>query len=419
MYADMGHFGRWPVTCAWLFFAYPCLVLQYFGQGAFFLSNPESRADLFYRSIPEKLFWFMFIFSIFATVIASQATLTGSFTVLSQAVNLGYFPRLKIVHTDPEIHGRVYLPDANLALAVATIAVAVGFRSSEALATAYGTTVNLIMTLTTFLLILMVYYVWRWNIIVTTIFGVCLLTIDISLAASSLFKIGSGGWLPLLFGIILALMMNTFSWGSRQLRAKNNLFVSDFLDLDPAKPLTFSAQVSAFNRIMAEENSTQHTHSNALSVFLTDSIHTLPFAMVQLMNRARFVPERALLLNVLFVEVPVIKETERIVFFTFDSAAESPWLTRACVRIGFAESRLLDIHSQVLNRVLRLLHMPADVSITYFLSQMSIRIDKSHRYSHRVVLNLYAFLRNNARHASKHFSLPPNQVLEIGSEITL
>jgi len=419
MYADMGHFGRRAVTQTWITFVYPSLVLQYLGQGAVLLKHPEYADDAFYRSVPSVLFWPVFLLAVCATVIASQSNLSGTFTLLSQAVNLGFMPRMQVIHTDLHVYGRVYLPGANFVLMVATICLTVWFGTSAALATAFGTTVCCIMLLTTVLMIFVVRYAWNWSVWTASAFAAFFLLIDGCLAGASLFKVAAGGWLPLMFGIMLALVMNNFRNGNRQLGAKVFECASNWLGCD-LHDASFEKQADAFSRLTHECNIKALSGTNTTSIFLCESADAVPFTLLELVHRARFIPEKIILVHVQMVAEPVINSADRV---TFLPATADGVFERVVLQVGFAESRSQHLHTLITRALFGRMGVRRGKSsrprIIYYIGRKSVIVHRERNFIVRAWLLLFDFLRRNARSPHKHFGLPTEAVLEIGCEVTI
>src|ERR1700758_3131574 len=220
LYADMGHFGRAPIQLSWNFFVFPALALNYLGQGALVLSSPRAAANPFFRLAPHWALWLLVVLATAATVIASQALISGAYSLTMQAVQMGYLPRIRVTHTSDKESGQIYVPRVNILLAVVCIALVIVFRSSSALASAYGIAVTLTMLTTTGLFFWVSSRVWRWNIaaaiVVCTLFG----GVEAFFFSSNILKITHGGWLPIAIGGILFYAMTTWKIGREQIRKR-------------------------------------------------------------------------------------------------------------------------------------------------------------------------------------------------------
>ena len=218
LYADMGHFGKKPIQITWYGLVFPSLILIYFGQGAFLIANPEAVANPFYHMAPDWAIWPLVLIATSATVIASQALISGAFSLTMQAVQLGYLPRIRIFHTSATESGQVYIPAVNWALMVAAVGLVVGFGSSSALAGAYGVAVSTTMVVTTVLIFVIMRERWKWATPAAVSLTAAFLLVDIAYFASNLFKIPEGGWFPILIAAVIFTAMTTWKNG-RQLLA--------------------------------------------------------------------------------------------------------------------------------------------------------------------------------------------------------
>src|SRR5690242_1754257 len=241
LYADMGHFGAQPIRMAWLGLVFPCLLLNYFGQGALLLSTPDAIENPFFRMVPEWGLYPMVVLASVATIIASQAVISGAFSLTRQAVQLGYLPRLEIRHTSAEEIGQIFVPRVNKFLFVAVIAVVLGFRTSDNLGAAYGIAVTGTVTIDSILAFIYMRGVLRWELVkVVPLFAV-FLTIDLAFLSANLLKIEEGGWFPLVLASLVAIAMSTWRWGRQSLlerRSRNALTIEEFVaTLKPGRPI--------------------------------------------------------------------------------------------------------------------------------------------------------------------------------------
>jgi KUP system potassium uptake protein len=219
-YADLGHFGKRPIKTAWLFLVFPCLTLNYLGQGALVLSAPETIENPFYRAVPAWGLFPMVGLATAATVIASQAVITGTYSLVRQAIQLGLLPQLEVQHTSADVPGQVYMPQVNLLLLVGVLILVVLFKNSSALATAYGTAVTATMLVTAILAFMLMRKVWRWPLWVVGSLMVPLIAVDAIFLAANMLKVASGGWVPLFIGSMMALVMATWRLNSKPLLAR-------------------------------------------------------------------------------------------------------------------------------------------------------------------------------------------------------
>ncbi len=222
LYADMGHFGRMPIRNAWMFIVLPALVLNYFGQGALVLADPAAVNNPFYNLVPEALLIPMIVLATFATVIASQAVISGAFSLTREAVQLGYLPRMKIVHTSAHTIGQIYVPWVNNILFITVIGLVLGFQNSSAMAAAYGVSVTGSMLIDTVLVIILASQGWRIKPVIIWIVGISYLIIDIALFSANAIKFLHGAWVPVMLGIIVFTIMRTWRHGRNLVREQIN-----------------------------------------------------------------------------------------------------------------------------------------------------------------------------------------------------
>ena len=220
LYADMGHFGKRPIQLAWFNFVLPALVLNYFGQGAQILADPAALANPFYYLVPAPLLYPMIALATAATVIASQAVISGAFSMTREAMQLGYMPRMRVVHTSHEMAGQVFLPWINRILMVLVVAAVIGFGSSDKLGAAYGIAVTGTMVITSVLALMVARYQWRWRMHWIVLVGVLLLTVDLAFFSANMVKIAYGGWFPLALGAVVFGVMNSWRRGRERVSAR-------------------------------------------------------------------------------------------------------------------------------------------------------------------------------------------------------
>jgi KUP system potassium uptake protein len=386
LYADLGHFGARPIRTAWFVAVLPALVLSYFGQGATLLANPEAAERPFYSSIPELLLIPMVVLATVTTVIASQALITAVFSLTRQSLQLGYWPRTHIIHTSMEEVGQVFVPTMNRVVMLATIALVIGFQSSSALAAAYGFAVAGTMAITTCLFVVVARRRWhvRWPLLALfiAVFG----TIDIAFLSANAFKILDGGWLPLLIGLVLLMLMQVWAYGRRTLGAKHAdraVSLDDFLaDFD--------------------ENAPVRVPGNA--VFLTSHPETAPLTLLHYLKHAKSLHERVIVLSIRNEDVPKVDDDKRI---AVTEKKHGFWTVVGCY--GFMESP--DVPA-LIERAMQEHELTVE-GPTYFLGRESIVAKRGWRQ------RLFSFMHHNAHPAPAYFQIPPNQVLEVGAQVEL
>ncbi len=392
LYADMGHFGLKPIQMSWFFVALPSLLLHYFGQGALLLTTPEAIENPFYALAPTQLIYPLVAISTAAAVIASQALITGAFSLTQQAVHLGFLPRIKIKHTSADERGQIYIPVANWALMIGTVLVVVMFKSSSALAAAYGIAVTGTMAITTILTCLVAYRLWNWNIagVVTT--AIVLLTIDLAFLGANALKIMHGGWFPLVLGLALFVVMTTWKRGRQILAARL---------LSAMKP---------FDRFVAETVPLVKFRVPGVAVLLTGRTEGTPPALAHNLKMNKIIHEKVILLTVVTMDVARCDVAGEL---TIEPVG--PDFYRVIARYGFMdEPNIPDII-----RLCQQKGVPVDpASAIYILGRETlVATDDPGMALWRE--HLFAFMTRNAQSAMTYFSLPEKQVIEIGVQVRI
>lgn len=294
LYADMGHFGAKPIRTAWFVLVMPCLILNYFGQGAMLLGNPDAIENPFYLMVPSALQLPMVLLATAATVIASQAVISGAFSLTSQAIQLGFMPRMRIRYTSAAEIGQIYMPVINWILLVLVICVVLAFKKSDNLAAAYGIAVTTTMVITTFLAALVMRNVWKWNPALVTLISLTFLVVDMSFFAANLLKIAEGGWFPLLMGGSAFFLLMTWHSGRKLLRARS---LEDGIPLEP-----FIAGLLAHPPHRVE----------GTAVFLTGNTESVPVSLLHNLKHNRVLHERVVFLQFVTRDIPYVDDDERL-----------------------------------------------------------------------------------------------------------
>ncbi len=391
LYADLGHFGRAPIRWAWYTVVFPCLVITYLGQGAYLLGHQGGEiGNPFYEMVPSALVYPMVAIATVATVVASQALITGVFGMVHQAVQLGYLPRVTIVHTSKDMEGRIYIPQANLFLMVMCIALVISFRTSTALTAAYGVAVTGTMVLTSLLFAAAVYK--RWGVIPTVIMSTLFLGIDIAFLGANIPKIASGGWVPMAVAAVFVAVMTSWRRGTE--------VVSERLKALEVPLTTFLTQLQ--ERHIARVPGT--------AVFLTREAHGTPPMLVHYVDHSLAIQEYVILLTVQIEHVPRIADPERI-----ETEHVGQGFYRVRARYGFMESPDL---ARVLDECER--HgVPVCVEESTIFVGHSTVVTTGEAKMSMWRKNLFELLNRNARPASTHYRLPSNRVVEIGVRIEI
>ena len=393
LYTDMGHFGRVPIRMAWFGFVMPGLLLNYFGQGGLLLHNPEAARNPFYLAVPEWGLYPMIALATLATVIASQAVISGAFSVTRHAIQLGFVPRMQIKHTSTEAIGQIYLPWVNRVLMIAVILTVIGFQSSNALAGAYGIAVTGTMAIDTVLTMIVARRLWHWNRAVVIVVALALLVVDLTFFGANTLKILHGGWFPLLLGLGMFTVMTTWRRG-RDLLARGmkegSLALQPFL-----------------------KSITDHppTEVSGTAIFLTPDPSSVPHALLHNLKHNKVLHKRNILLKVETLETPVAVMDERIELEDLGCNFQSLTL-----RFGFAE----DANVPRALMACKGLDPPFNPEeSTFFLSRESV-VPGERR--HGMVMwrdKLFTFMARNALPATAFFNIPGNRLIELGTQVEI
>jgi KUP system potassium uptake protein len=389
LYADMGHFGPTPIRRAWLRFVFPALLLNYFGQGALLLGNPEAVENPFFLLAPDWAIYPLVALASTATVIASQAVISGAFSLTRQAVQLGYLPRMHVRHTSEQAIGQVYVPAVNSLLLVAVVVTVLGFRSSNALGGAYGIAVTGTMTVDAILAFVYLSLGARWPLWILIPLFALFLTVDLSFFAANLLKIHEGGWFPLIIGLVMYAIMMTWIWGRGQLgaqRARGAMPVDTLIDtLRPDSP----ARVPG------------------TAVYMTGRIDNVPAALLHNMKHNKVLHERNVLMRVRTEDVPQVPDAERLEIRHLDKNFHT-----VTIRYGFLEEP--DIP-----RALALCRVGGFrfnlMETSFFLGREKI-VAKRRSGALLPFKKLFILLSNVALDATEFFRIPVNRIVELGGQ---
>ena len=392
LYADMGHFGRKAIGWSWLTLVYPCLMLNYMGQGALMLGHPETAVNPFYLMAPDWARLPLVFIATAATIIASQAVISGAFSVTHQAVQLGFLPRLKTQHTSEKALGQIYIPAVNWGLLAMVIVLVVGFRESGRLASAYGIAVTGTMLITTMMLAVLVFQVWKWNRLLATATIGTFLIVDGTFFASNITKIPDGGWFPLLVAAISFTVLTTWARGRALMRARL---------AESALPLP----------VFVKSTSKSVHRVRGTSVFLSTSADSVPAALLHNLKHNQVLHERVLILNVKVEEVPHIVTQKRV---EIEDAGEGFY--RVILHYGFMEE--VDIPRDLAG--IRTCGEPFNMmSTSFFLGRQKLIASKAHAGMALWREKLFAWMLKNSESAMEFFKLPTNRVVELGSQLQI
>lgn len=392
LYADMGHFGRPAIQLAWLGLVFPCLAINYLGQGALLLLHPTAVSNPFYLSFPQPLLIPAVILATMATIIASQAVISGAFSMSRQAIQLGFLPRMRIVHTSASESGQIYMPAVNWALLGAVILVCLAFQSSAALASAYGIAVTGTMLITTILLLIVMRQRWQFPPLLAWSLTGLLATVDAVLLSSASMKFFQGGWFPVALSLVLIVLMTTWKKGRYTL-------LNGIASTDPKlQPFVSTLASSALTRV------------DRTAVYMVSNLETVPQALLHNLKHNQVLHQRNLFVNVVFDEVPYLNTQERV---TLTPLAEGFWQVQ--LRYGFMQ--YADIPQALLQ--LNLNGKTLDpFTNSYFLSRDIIVPDVGGAMP-RWRDQLFSVMSRNASSAVEYFNIPTNSVIELGSRVQI
>jgi len=410
LYADMGHFGRRPIRLAWFTVVLPALVLNYFGQGAILLEDPTAGRNPFYALVPEWALYPMVGVATAAAVVASQALISGAFSLTRQAVQLGYSPRVNIVHTSRTEIGQIYIPSINNALMLACLGLVVSFRTAGRLAGTYGVALSMTMTVTTILLAVVARTRWRWPWWKIAALGIPFLVVDLAFVGANLLKVPHGGWFPLVVAVLVYVIMSTWKKGRVRLAAivrENTLPMDLFLaDIERSRP----------HRV------------RGTAVFLTSETQGAPPVLLHHLKHNQVLHEKVMLMSLITEEIPQVESEERV-----QCREMGQGFYQVIARYGFMETP--DV-PQVLRDLARpdANGRPVTTKLantTFYLGRETVIPSRSRREARtaapmgdppvgRMVRwrqRLFIVMARNAQSATAFFGLPPNRVVELGAQI--
>lgn len=393
LYLDMGHFGKNPVRLTWLTIALPCLLLNYLGQGALLLSNPNAISNPFYLMVPEWALWPIVGLATAATVIASQAVISGAYSMVNQGILLGFIPRMNILHTSDSQRGQIYIPAVNWALLIMVIVTVLEFRESVSLAAAYGLSVTSTMLVTTILLSIVMRREWHINPIIILCMIVIFLVIDIGFWTATLIKIKDGGWYPITLALVMFTCSLTWYRGRKLLRDK---LIVESIPLD-----------GFINNLLAHP---PH-RVEGTAIFLTPHIDFVPAAMLHNLKHNHVMHERVFFLKLSTWDVPFVRDEDRL---SLRDLGGNIYVVRSVH--GFKETP--DIN-KVLDLITKRYGLPFDLmDTTFFLARDAITASKSPGmavWRER----LFAWMMQNAAKPSDFYNIPANRLVELGAKVEI
>jgi KUP system potassium uptake protein len=392
LYADMGHFGKNPIRAAWFVLVFPCLALNYLGQGAFVLANPAAKADPFWMMVPQIAFWPVMALATAAAVIASQAVITGAFSMTQQAVQLGLIPRMEIKRTSETQAGQIYVPQVNHFLLIGVLILLFAFQTSSNLTAAYGIAITGAMFMDTLLAVPVVTRLWKWNALQTGLLLIPIAFLDIVFLGSQALKIPHGAWMPLVMGAVIVIMMWTWQEGSRILTEKTRR------DAIPLKDLLKTLMAHPPHRVAGT------------AIFLTSDPHFAPVALMHNLKHNKVLHEKIAILTVKTAETPRVNDRDRI-----EIEEITPDVKQVTVNYGFMESP----------NIPRALTMCRKQGLKFDIMSTSFFL------GHRTIVasatsgmplwqdQLYIFLSKNATNATDFFHIPSGRVVELGTQVVV
>jgi KUP system potassium uptake protein len=396
LYADMGHFGRRPIKFAWLYFVLPALLLNYMGQGAMLLSLPVDQVatavrDPFFYLASEAWRLPLVLLATAATIIASQAVISGAFSVTQQAIQLGFVPRLRITHTSESAAGQIYIPVVNWALMVMVLLLVLTFRTSSNLAAAYGIAVTGAMLIDTVLIAVVLITMWKWNRILSGALLILFFAVDLGYFSSNLTKIPAGGWFPLLVGALAFTLLTTWAKGRQLMISRMN-------------------EASLPMEIFIKSAAPSAARVPGTAVFMTSSASGVPHALLHNLKHNKVLHERVILLTVRIEDVPYVSAEKRLETKDYGSG-----FYRVVLRYGFMEE--IDVPA-ALAQLKEIGAQCRMMDTSFFLARQTLLA--SSRPGMAIWREkLFAWMLRNAESAMEFFKLPTNRVVELGSQVEI
>jgi len=392
LFADLGHFGSRPIRIVWFSLVLPSLILNYFGQGAVLLSRPAESHHPFYAMVPEWAVVPMVILATCATIIASQAVITGVFSLTRQAIQMGYLPRLKVVHTSSKHYGQIYVPVMNWLLMIATLGLVLGFQSSSKLAAAYGVAVTLTMLISSVLFYKIARSLWKWNVVAAGIPFLVFFATDLAFFAANATKIAHGAWFPLALAAAFMLVMTTWEKGRGILSKDLRELTMPFSDL---------------RHKIAEE---KILRIKGYAVYLTGQARVVPVALTHNLEHNKVIHANVLFLNFSFLDVPRVPNKDKLQIEDLGSGFH-----QITASYGFMESP--SVPKTLALAAGQGLDIPTDQT-SFVLGREKLVVDAHNKLS-RSRAYLFSFLSRNAYDASTFFEIPDDRVIEVGIRLTI
>lgn len=392
LYADIGHFGKKPIRWAWFTVVLPCLLMNYFGQGALLLRDISKVRNPFYLLAPEWALYPLVLLATIATIIASQAIITGAFSLTFQALQLGYFPRLQVVHTSEKEEGQIYMPHINWMIFVGTVSLVVAFQTSGNLAAAYGIAVTTTMVITTILAFIAMRKLWKWKLPTAIAVTALLLAIDLSFLYANIDKIPDGGWVPILIAILIYFTMSTWSRGRRILG------------------LELKKMMIPLKRFIREIDEANIERTPGTAIYFNRSAERTPPALIQNFKHNKVIHEQVIMATVKIKSVPHVPVEKRLSIESFGCG-----FYRVLINYGYMDRTnlpntisLVEVNNKKL-----------DMDKVFYCLGTETLIAKGKLGMPEWRENIFSFLSRNSQRATRYFNLPPEKVLEIGTNVEL
>ena len=400
LYADMGHFGRWPIQAAWLFLVLPCLALNYLGQGAFALTTLAASHghivgdhNWFYEMAPAMVRVPLVVIAALATIIASQAVITGSYSLTSQAIQLGLLPRLEVRQTSASHAGQIYMPQVNLMLAIGVVLLVAIFKTSGALAMAYGIAVSGTMAVTTSLAFIVMWKLWKWPLVAAIAVAAPLVALDLVFLSANLMRIFEGGFVPVLLGAGMFVVMYTWVRGTALLNAKTS---------------RESPPLKEFAKLLADR---QYPRVKGSAVFLTSDIEHTPAALLHNLKHNQILHQQNIIMTVRTADTPRVPPSERLTVETIDGNFKTVIAT-----FGYMESpNVPDALRQGREQGIAYSHMLT----SFFLGRRTVVAAARHSLMPNWQDKLFILMMKNAAAPTDFFHIPAGRVVEMGSQVTV
>ncbi len=392
LYADLGHFGKKPIRLDWFYLVLPCLVLNYFGQGALLLVNHNFIKNPFYYLAPHWALYPLVTLAAFATVIASQAVISGAFSLSYQAIQLGFMARFKIVHTSPDERGQIYIPQLNWILFFATVWLVGSFKTSDNLAAAYGVAVSTTMVITTLLAFVAMRQLWNWSLPAAISLVVFFLIIDLSFFSANIVKIPEGGWFPLAVAGCIYFMMTTWHRGKRMMNIRIN------------------KNTDSLERFLTYYKDQVQCFVSGTAIYLTSNPYGTPTALFFNLKHNKVLHEHIIILSIEFDPIPHIDLLSKARITKMDQ-----YVSLIVIHYGYMDTTDIPEALQILNKERTAFDLK---NATYFLGRESVVITK-HTGMSPFRETVFEYLGRNSARITSYFNLPYDKVFEIGSRIKL